>query len=77
MKYFSGVHVEGPFINVKKKGAHNEDFIRQFSQGMPDLLDMYGSLDNVALITLAPEQPESTQVIKELVKRGINVSVGN
>jgi len=49
-----GVHCEGPFINGKKKGAHREAFIQ--SDPSPDTLQRcYGSMDNVRIITLAPE----------------------
>lgn len=37
---------------------------------------MYGDLDNICMITLAPEIPNALPVIKELSKRNIKVSVG-
>lgn len=37
---------------------------------------MYGILDNVCLLTLAPEIPNAMSVINELCKRNIKVSVG-
>lgn len=37
---------------------------------------MYGSLENVSLITLAPELPNTQSVITELCKRNIKVSLG-
>lgn len=73
---FSGAHIEGPFISVEKKGAHPEENLRQFPNGFSDLIDLYGNLDNVAMITIAPELDRSDEVIKELVKRGISVSLG-
>ncbi|XP_046747685.1 N-acetylglucosamine-6-phosphate deacetylase [Diprion similis] len=72
-----GVHVEGPFINPVKKGAHEENFIKQFNKGLQSLLDTYGSLDNICYITLAPELPNSSIVIKDLCQRNIKVSVGH
>lgn len=68
--------MEGPFINKQKKGAHPEDLIRPFDNGFEDVLAVYGQLDNVAIVTLAPEKTHSPEVIQELVKRGIVVSVG-
>ena len=80
MYYFtctSGLHLEGPFICTEKKGAHNPDCISNFDNGISDVLDMYGSdLENVSMVTLAPELDKSSEVIEELVKRGIRVSVG-
>jgi N-acetylglucosamine-6-phosphate deacetylase len=49
-----GVHVEGPFISVEKKGAHPEDCIRDFDEGFKTVEDIYGDISNIAIITLAP-----------------------
>ncbi|OCT64295.1 N-acetylglucosamine-6-phosphate deacetylase isoform X1 [Xenopus laevis] len=73
-----GVHLEGPYISREKKGAHPERCLRSFSErGFPDLLDTYGTLENVSIVTLAPEMERSKEVIKELVQRGICVSLGH
>lgn len=72
-----GVHLEGPFISEEKKGAHPPKFLRTFKAGgVTDLLETYGQLDNVVMVTLAPELSNSGPVIQELVRRGITVSVG-
>lgn len=73
-----GVHVEGPFISVEKKGAHPEKFLQTFGgPGLSDLLRTYGSLDPVAVVTLAPELEHSGSVIRELSQRGVTVSLGH
>ncbi|KAL2718498.1 N-acetylglucosamine-6-phosphate deacetylase [Vespula squamosa] len=72
-----GVHLEGPFISLHKKGAHPEEYIKNFEHGFKSLIDMYGILDNVCLLTLAPEIPNAMSVINELCKRNIKVSVGH
>lgn len=73
-----GVHVEGPFISVEKKGAHPEQFLRAFScPGLSDLTRTYGSLDSVSVVTLAPELAHSGSVVRELSQRGITVSLGH
>ncbi|XP_033499768.2 N-acetylglucosamine-6-phosphate deacetylase [Epinephelus lanceolatus] len=73
-----GFHLEGPFISLEKKGAHPEQFLRTFkSGGIEDLIEAYGTLDNVAMVTLAPELAGSLSVVRELCQRGITVSLGH
>lgn len=73
-----GVHVEGPFISLEKKGAHPEQFLQTFSgPGLSDLLRTYGSLDAVSVVTLAPELEHSVAAVTELSQRGITVSLGH
>lgn len=73
-----GFHLEGPFISAEKKGAHLEKYLRVFeSGGLEDLTEAYGRLDDVAMVTLAPELPGSQSVVKELSRRGVTVSLGH
>ncbi|XP_055685633.1 N-acetylglucosamine-6-phosphate deacetylase [Lutzomyia longipalpis] len=72
-----GVHLEGPFINPSKKGAHPEGCIREFSRGFDSLLEVYGDLQNVSIVTIAPEKENAKEVIEELTRRGITVSLGH
>ncbi|NXE27522.1 NAGA deacetylase, partial [Ardeotis kori] len=75
---WAGAHLEGPFISKEKKGAHPEHCLRTFEAGaFQDLLATYGSLDCVRIVTLAPEMKRSREVIQELTKRGICVSLGH
>ncbi|KAK1785671.1 hypothetical protein P4O66_019015 [Electrophorus voltai] len=73
-----GLHLEGPFISLEKRGAHPPQFLCSFEEGgMPDLLKIYGELENVAIVTMAPELANSGQAIRDLVRRGITVSLGH
>uniref|UniRef100_A0A1A9WHR8 N-acetylglucosamine-6-phosphate deacetylase n=1 Tax=Glossina brevipalpis TaxID=37001 RepID=A0A1A9WHR8_9MUSC len=72
-----GVHLEGPFINTKKKGAHSEAHIQNLDKGIDSLLQTYGSLDNVKIITIAPELDVTGEVVQTLTKKGIIVSLGH
>ncbi|XP_011499907.1 PREDICTED: putative N-acetylglucosamine-6-phosphate deacetylase [Ceratosolen solmsi marchali] len=72
-----GIHVEGPFISPLKNGAHSKNYIRIFENGFQSLLELYGSLENICYITLAPEIDNAMEVIKELKKKNIKVSVGH
>lgn len=72
-----GVHLEGPFINTQKKGAHPENCIQNLDKGIESILDTYGSLENVSIITLAPEKDATGQTIKALTDMGITVACGH
>lgn len=37
-----GAHLEGPFIDAAKKGAHKEDFVQAPTDGFQSLLNAYG-----------------------------------
>ena len=69
-----GLHLEGPFLNPQKKGAHNPAYIRE-----PDLSWIADwSLETaVSLVTLAPEQPNALAMTEELASKGIVVSAGH
>lgn len=73
--FFSGVHCEGPFISREKKGAHKEMFV-QDAVSQDKLMQCYGSLDNVSIVTLAPELPGACETIKWLSNQNIVVSLG-
>ncbi|CAI8019600.1 N-acetylglucosamine-6-phosphate deacetylase [Geodia barretti] len=72
-----GVHVEGPFISREKKGAHPEQFIQSLlSPGA--VVRTYGCLDNVRVVTLAPELEGAQHTIRWLSrKKGVVVSLGH
>lgn len=69
-----GLHLEGPFLAPKKKGAHPESLLCA-----PTLEAIAGWSRNagVAVVTLAPELDGATQVIAALVARGVVVSLGH
>lgn len=46
-------------------------------KGVSTVLETYGNLDNVAIITLAPEKENALKVIQELSDRNVTVSVGH
>ena len=69
-----GLHLEGPFLNPAKRGAHNPAHLRQ-----PDLRTMTGwSHDSgVWLVTLAPELPAALDSVKCLRDQRVVVSTGH
>lgn len=70
-----GLHIEGPWINPIKKGAHNEAVIHAPSfDEVKKILD-YGA-DHIGMITVAPEIC-SKEIIDLIQSRGIVVSAGH
>lgn len=69
-----GYHLEGPFITIEKKGAHNPGFIEA---GSEELFQSWMQQESIALVTLAPDRPEAIRRIRELASRGILVSMGH
>lgn len=76
-----GAHCEGPFISFEKKGAHNQTMIQAAENGITSLDKAYGpeliKSDTVRIMTVAPEIDGMLDVIPELVKRNITVSIGH
>ncbi len=73
-----GVHLEGPFISYEKRGAHPIKHIKgEPINSFNELKDMYKYLDDVSIITIAPELDKSGDIIRELTNYGITVSVGH
>ncbi|NJN59320.1 MAG: N-acetylglucosamine-6-phosphate deacetylase [Leptolyngbyaceae cyanobacterium SL_5_9] len=71
-----GVHLEGPFLNLEKRGAHPKEYLLplQLDQ-VKRVLGDYASL--VKVITLAPELDPTETVITFLKSLGITVSLGH
>ncbi|MBQ9786759.1 MAG: N-acetylglucosamine-6-phosphate deacetylase [Lentisphaeria bacterium] len=63
-----GVHLEGPFINVKAAGAQNPAFVR-----VPDAaeVDRLNKVFPVKKITFAIEEAKGIEFVGEMLKRGI------
>lgn len=71
-----GVHLEGPFLNVEKRGAHAAEYLlRPSLEAVEDLLGNYTHL--VKIMTLAPELDLNGDVIQYLHSQGIIVSLGH
>ena len=69
-----GIHIEGPFLNVARKGIHLASKIRPLDADLVEMLT--GLKRGRTLITLAPEQT-SPDLIRALVARGAIVSAGH
>ncbi|MDK2954300.1 N-acetylglucosamine-6-phosphate deacetylase [Kosmotoga sp. DU53] len=72
-KSIGGLHLEGPFISIKKKGAQNPEHIRK-----PSLEELKEIItDSVRLITMAPEVEGFYEVLPYLTERDVRVSIGH
>ncbi|MGL5081436.1 MAG: N-acetylglucosamine-6-phosphate deacetylase [Microcoleaceae cyanobacterium] len=71
-----GVHLEGPFLNPDKRGAHPQaDLLPLTLENLKQVLGDYA--DCIRIITLAPELDESGETLEYLQKLGIIVSLGH
>lgn len=71
-----GVHLEGPFLNLQKRGAHPAEYLLPLSpEQVQRVLGDYAS--QVKLITLAPELDPTGATIAFLRSQGITISLGH
>lgn len=71
-----GIHFEGPFINIKKRGAHPASQIQKPSVAtMTRILESAGSAARV--VTLAPELDGALAVLEYVRARGLRVGIGH
>ncbi|AFY41628.1 N-acetylglucosamine-6-phosphate deacetylase [Nostoc sp. PCC 7107] len=71
-----GVHLEGPFLNYGKRGAHPAEYLLPLTiEEVKRVLGEYASI--VKIITLAPELDPNGEVIAYLHSLGITVSLGH
>lgn len=69
-----GLHLEGPFLNPDKRGAHNPDFMLK-----PDLslVEDWSPEHGIRMATLAPELPGGLALIEKLCRQRIHVAAGH
>lgn len=72
----SGVHLEGPWLSARYKGAHPEDLLVA-----PRLDDVTALLDagrgTVRMVTIAPELEGSLDAIRLIAGRGVVAAIGH
>jgi len=69
-----GVHLEGPYLNPKRKGAHPPEFIRPVD--VPEIRHWAGH-EMVRIITLAVELEGALDAVRALRSMGKIVSIGH
>lgn len=69
-----GLHLEGPFLNPEKRGAHPpENIVRPD----PGLLEELLQMAPVRMLTLAPELEGAFELVAAAGRRGVVVSAGH
>jgi len=69
-----GIHVEGPFIDPRRKGAHPAQYIRAMTPGDADTL--IAAKTGAMVVTVAP-CAASNDLIARLARAGVIVSLGH
>ena len=71
-----GAHLEGPFLEIEHRGAHNANYLREPQpSAVDDLLQAaHGSLRQ---LTIAPDLPNALESIEILVEAGVTVAIGH
>jgi N-acetylglucosamine-6-phosphate deacetylase len=71
-----GIHLEGPYISERRRGAHLASWLRT-----PDAAETERLLELaqgwLRIVTLAPELPGGAALIRRLVEAGVAVSLGH
>jgi N-acetylglucosamine-6-phosphate deacetylase len=70
-----GFNLEGPFLAAARRGAHAEAHLREPAGTPPASLEAL--VDDLRLLTIAPELPGAIDLIRWLNERGTTVSIGH
>jgi len=72
----AGIHLEGPYVSLKRKGAQDPKYVRGIQE--PDLERLRAALGPLrTLITVAPEAGRNLDFIPRMVDLGWVVSIGH
>ncbi len=71
-----GIHLEGPYISMARRGAHQPSWLRQPNESETERL-LALTQGHLRLVTIAPELPGATEMIRHLVDAGVIVSMGH
>jgi N-acetylglucosamine-6-phosphate deacetylase len=69
-----GIHIEGPFINAERKGAHDAAHLRILDDAAADLLSSLRG--GTTLLTLAPEKADPV-ILERLCAAGVVLAAGH
>lgn len=69
-----GIHIEGPYLSVERKGVHDQAKLRELDESAVGLLSSLGA--GRTIVTLAPEVT-TPEIIQRLADSGVIVSAGH
>lgn len=73
---FLGLHIEGPHLNVLRKGTHNPAFIRPVDDTTLAILEKLRAAGIPVMLTLAPEMTDAA-TIRRIADMGVIISAGH
>jgi N-acetylglucosamine-6-phosphate deacetylase len=72
----AGIHLEGPWLNPVRRGAHDRALLRDPDPAELDRLLAAGR-GHVRMITVAPELPGGLDLIRRIVDAGVVAAIGH
>ena len=71
-----GIHLEGPYINIVRKGGISVDHIFPATvKSIGEILDLCEY--SLAMMTIAPEMPGNLAIVEQLVKHNVIAALGH
>ena len=71
-----GIHLEGPYISEKRRGAHAPSWLRKPNEAETECIIAL-TKGYLRLITVAPGLPGAPAMIRRLVEASVTVSIGH
>ena len=71
-----GIHLEGPFLSHAKRGVHPSDLLQSPSIVLFDRFQQ-AARGHIRLLTLAPELPGATDLVRHASQSGVRISLGH
>jgi N-acetylglucosamine-6-phosphate deacetylase len=72
-----GLHLEGPFLSERRRGAHRADLLCDPTAERVDALLAAATDGALCYVTLAPERDHALEAIRRLRGAGVRVAVGH
>lgn len=72
----AGIHLEGPWLAEKYKGAHPQELLRD---PLPEIVNKLLDAGDgwVKMVTIAPEKPGALAAIESMTRRGVMAAIGH